>query len=90
MSLATVEREARFRDEVTRYRLRFRCATCAHVITETRTCSMGYPNEALVGPLRAMEVMRTRPGTGVLADGTGPVTCKYYELGESELDDPMT
>ncbi|MBL8785665.1 MAG: hypothetical protein JNJ59_12225 [Deltaproteobacteria bacterium] len=82
------EREARFRDEVAAYRLRFRCAACAHVITDTRTCSMGYPNVALVGPLRAMEVMRTRPGTEVPAEAIGPVTCKYFELGESELDDP--
>lgn len=82
------DREARFRDEVAHYRLRFRCAVCAHVITETRTCSMGYPNVALVGPLRAMELMRTRPGTPSAADPIGPVTCKYFELGESELADP--
>jgi hypothetical protein len=68
-------REERFRAERTLFALRYRCAACAHVDVESRACSMGYPNAMLRGPK-----------IGLLPDGL-PVTCKYFELGEVELDD---
>lgn len=65
-------RLAAFAVEVARFGLRFRCAACAHVVPSTRACSMGYPNAMLRGPFAARE-------------GSNPVICKYFELGESEL-----
>lgn len=69
--------ETLFSEEREAFALRFRCASCAHVIPSTRACSMGYPNSFMRGPMR-----------GFLADGI-PVVCKYWELGETELDDPV-
>ena len=71
----TMTRDENFKREVAHFGLRFRCAACAHVIASTRTCSMGYPNAYLVGPVRARE------------DSDMPVICKYWELGETEHDD---
>lgn len=73
MSIA--EREDRFAAESRRFALRFRCAACAHVAPSTRSCSLGYPNHMLRGPER-----------GISPEGI-PVNCKYFELGESELED---
>lgn len=70
-----VSRDEAFKAEVAHFGLRFRCAACAHVIASTRKCSMGYPNAYLVGPMRARE------------DSDMPVICKYWELGETELED---
>lgn len=66
--------EARFREEARAFGLRFRCAACCHV-TRALTCSLGYPNGALTGPVRARD-----------ARGE-PAFCKYFELGEAELPD---
>ncbi|MCA9515016.1 MAG: hypothetical protein KC635_08750 [Myxococcales bacterium] len=67
--------EARFSAEAAAFGLRFRCAACCHV-TRALSCSLGYPNAALTGPVAAR-------------DGRGePTSCKYFELGETELDDP--
>lgn len=76
MSAELARREARFSQEREAFALRFRCAACAHVISETGACSMGYPNRLLRGPV-----------IGVQPDGL-PVTCKYFELGEREHEDP--
>ena len=73
-------REAAFRAEVAAFQLRFRCAACAHVAVGAESgqlgCSLRYPNEELIGALRAF---------GRRGDST---VCKYFELGESELEDP--
>jgi hypothetical protein len=66
------EVNARFRAEVERYGLRFRCSSCAHVVAAERACSLDYPNQTLVGEIRAIE-----------PDGA-LVFCKYFELGEDD------
>jgi hypothetical protein len=63
---------ARFRAEVARYGLRFRCESCAHVALARLECSLGYPNQTLIGEVRAVEP------DGALA------FCKYFELGEQD------
>lgn len=70
------EANARFLAEVDAVGMRFRCAACAHVVAADRSCSLGYPNATLVGPRCAITA------AGELA------FCKYFELGEGELDDP--
>jgi hypothetical protein len=35
-----------FRDEASRFRLRFQCENCANFAVETATCANGYPNAA--------------------------------------------
>jgi len=69
--------EAAFLDEVAEYGLRYRCAACVHVVAADRSCSLGYPNAALTGPWR-------------VRDERGEVVfCKFFELGEDELPDPL-
>lgn len=68
--------EELFAREREAFALRYRCAACAHVIPSSRACSMGYPNAFLRGKMRAF-----------LDDGM-PVVCKYFELGETEIEDP--
>jgi hypothetical protein len=67
---------ARFREEVRRWDLRFRCEDCAHVEPSTFACSLGFPNRWLRG-----EVVAVEPGGGV-------AFCKTFELGESRAIDP--
>lgn len=69
---AREEVNARFRAEVERFGLRFRCASCAHVVATTGACSLEYPNPMLTGAVRAIE-----------PDGA-LVFCKYFELGEAD------
>jgi hypothetical protein len=68
-------REDRFAAEAKSFVLRFRCAACAHVVPSTRVCSLRYPNEMLRGPVRGIGP------TGL------PLNCKYFELGETLLED---
>jgi hypothetical protein len=60
-----------FQRECTRTNFHFRCASCAHVMREDQTCSLGYPNAFLLDTQRA-----------VTPDGN-LTFCKYFELGES-------
>ncbi len=69
---AREEVNARFRAEVTRFGLRFRCGSCAHVVARDGACSLSYPNPMLSGAIRAIE-----------PDGA-LVFCKYFELGEAD------
>ncbi len=63
---------ARFRDEIARFDLRFRCESCAHVARTSASCSLGYPDHFLRGELRAIEP-------------SGALTfCKCFELGETD------
>ena len=64
------EANQRFREETRRYRFRYRCESCAHLVRSLNACSLGYPNDTLVGPVRALQ-----------SDGN-LTFCKYYELGE--------
>jgi len=72
---------ARFLAEVEAYGLRFRCSACAHVVPAPRVadlrCSLGYPNPTLTGPWVA------------ITDDGQIAFCKYFELGEGEVDDPI-
>lgn len=72
---------ARFLAEVRAFGLRFRCAACAHVVPADRVsalrCSLGYPNPTLTGPWQA------------ITDAGEIAFCKYFELGEGELPDPI-
>ena len=61
----------RFSEESRRYAFHYRCESCAHVQPSSSSCSLGYPNHFLVGPVRAIE-----------ADGNLSF-CKYFELGET-------
>ena len=61
----------RFSEESKRYSFQYRCESCAHIAYSTDSCSLGYPNHFLVGPVRAIE-----------ADGNLSF-CKYFELGET-------
>jgi hypothetical protein len=65
----------RFSEETRQYAFRYRCESCAHIERSTETCSLGYPNHFLVGPVRAIE-----------PDGNLSF-CKYFELGETS--DPI-
>jgi len=58
--------DARFVEEVRKYRLRFSCPDCAHFQPETRTCSNGYPVE----PHLITD----------LAPGSVVIFCKSFEL----------
>ena len=69
---------ARFLAEARAFGLRFRCAACAHVVPADRSCSLGYPNPTLVGPWQA------------ITDAGEIAFCKYFELGEGELSDPIS
>ena len=60
----------RFREETERLRLHYRCESCAHIERSSMKCSLGYPNDTLIGPVRAIQP------DGNLA------FCKYFELGE--------
>jgi len=61
--------ETRFRAEVARYDLRYRCADCLHLNRRTERCSLGFPVELFGrGP------HRSRNERGEL------VFCKYFEL----------
>ncbi|MCB9729297.1 MAG: hypothetical protein H6744_16060 [Deltaproteobacteria bacterium] len=73
--LADIEAvNARFREEARRFGLRYRCSSCAHVDARLGDCSLGYPNDTLRGAVRALEP-------------DGQLTfCKYFELGESEVE----
>lgn len=61
----------RFREETERLRFHYRCEACAHIVPVTNRCSLGYPNDTLVGPIHAIQ-----------ADGN-LTFCKYFELGET-------
>ncbi len=65
---------AAFCDESRAFQFKFRCEDCAHVAGSESSCSMGYPNHFLKGPVRA--IMQS----GDLA------FCKYFELGEQTLE----
>ena len=67
------EANDRFVAEVQSFSLRYRCESCAHIQVSNNACSLGYPNETLVGPVRA-----------IAADGN-LTFCKYFELGERDL-----
>lgn len=69
-ALSIAEREQRFLVQNEAYSFRFRCEHCAHFMRAISTCSMGYPNAYLTGPLRGLE-----------ANGI-PTSCKYWELSE--------
>lgn len=59
----------RFRQEVERYHLVYRCSDCVHCDVETLRCTLGYPNEMLAkGEVRG------------LWDGGKFVFCKDFEL----------
>jgi hypothetical protein len=64
------EANRRFRDETERLRFQYRCDACAHIVPSTNSCSLGYPNDTLIGPIHAIQ-----------ADGN-LTFCKYFELGE--------
>jgi len=59
----------RFRQEVEAFGFVYRCEHCVHVVKETVTCVLGYPNDMLAdGEVRAL-------------DGEGHfVFCKDFEL----------
>lgn len=77
--LADIEAaNASFLDEVARYRLQFRCDSCAHVVRASGDCSMGYPNHFLKG----------EPPRAIMANGA-LAFCKYYELGEGPQAQPI-
>ncbi len=63
-----------FREEVDRFRLHYRCGSCAHVQRATMMCSMGYPNDFMLGRVNLVH-----------ADGN-LTFCKYFELGETLLE----
>jgi len=64
---------ALFLAEVEMFALRYRCEACVHVVPSDRSCSLGYPNAALVGP------------PGVITDDGALAFCRYFELGEGHL-----
>ena len=68
------EANRRFRDETERLLFQYRCDACAHIVPSMNTCSLGYPNQTLVGPIHAIQ-----------ADGN-LTFCKYFELGETRFD----
>lgn len=67
------EANERFLEDVSDYQLRYRCESCAHLDAPSAVCSLGYPNDTLVGPVRAIS-----------ADGN-LTFCKYFELGEQTM-----
>jgi len=60
-----------FRGEIAAFGFHYRCGSCAHVHRGTRSCSLGYPNDFLLGPEDAVQ-----------PDGN-LTFCKYFELGET-------
>ncbi len=62
---------AAFRAEVERFAFKYRCGSCVHVHRQTSSCSLGYPNDFLVG----CEIV-------VQLDGN-LTFCKYFEVGET-------
>ena len=60
-----------FRAEVQSFAFHYRCGSCVHVHRDTRSCSLGYPNDFLVDREVAVQ-----------ADGN-LTFCKYFELGET-------
>ncbi len=64
---------ATFRAEVEAFGFHFRCESCVHVHRATKSCSLGYPNDFLIGPEIAVQ-----------KDGN-LTFCKYFELGETTL-----
>ena len=62
---------AAFRAEVAAFGFHFRCGSCAHVVRDTKSCSLGYPNDYLLG-------------CELVIQPDGNLTfCKYFELGET-------
>ena len=70
------EANRRFRRETERLRFHYRCGSCAHIEQSSMTCSLGYPNDTLIGAVRAIQP------DGNLA------FCKYFELGEGAGESP--
>jgi hypothetical protein len=60
-----------FRAEIDAFGFHYRCGSCVHVHRETRSCSLGYPNDFLLGAEAAVQ-----------PDGN-LTFCKYFELGEA-------
>ena len=62
---------AAFRAEIDAFGFHYRCGSCVHVHRGTRCCSLGYPNDFLLG-------------TEEVVQPDGNLTfCKYFELGET-------
>ena len=62
-----------FRQEIETFGFHYRCGSCVHVHRSTRSCSLGYPNDFLLGP----KVVVQRDGNLTF--------CKYFEIGETLL-----
>ena len=68
--IAVAARNATFRAEAEAFGLLFRCTDCAHVVSATSRCSLGYPNDHLLHSDNAVE------------DDGEFMFCKYFEAGE--------
>lgn len=63
------EINARFKQEVDRYSLAWRCQQCVHVLQRDHSCTLSYPNAFLAkGEVRALD------------ENGGFVFCKDFEL----------
>ena len=60
-----------FRRQIDLFGFHYRCGSCVHVHRGTKSCSLGYPNDFLLGA----EVVVQRDGNLTF--------CKYFEIGET-------